>query len=171
MKRSVIRCSVGLYNAVPKTTVKGKTGNGVALDGSLSYSVRHNLTGAQGSISGQLFFDATTVNGQFFSVANLTVSFSANKVTVTCAGKTATADLKLPAGAAWHIIAVSWKANDVKVAMDGTEIGSLQLAAPIAFRPMARGLGIYPANGGGEQEIVSFGPMRGVILDDLTMSK
>ena len=160
----------GVYS-VPKTTVKGKTGNGVALDGSLSYSVRHHLTGAQGSVSGQLFFDATTANGKLFSVANLTVSVSTNKLTVAGGGKNAVADLKLPAGAAWRTFSVSWKDKDLKATIDGIEVIALQMDAPLTFKPMARGLGIVAVNKGIDLELISFGSIKGAILDDLTMSK
>lgn len=158
-------------NAVPKTTAKGKTGNGVALESGLSYAVRHNLSSARGSISAQLYFDAATVNGKFISVDNLTVSLSPNKVTLDGAGKNAVFDMQLPAGAAWHAVAVSWQGKEVKVSMDGKEVGSMQLDAPIAIKPMARGLGIVAANSGINLETITFGPLKGAIMDDLMMSK
>ena len=54
----------------------------------------------------------------------------------------------------------------MKVNVDGVEVGNVPLDAPLNIQAMQRGLAIST-----QLETISFGPLNGVVLDDLIMSK
>jgi hypothetical protein len=153
-------------------SAEGKSGKGVALDKPLAFWTRHNLSRESGAVAFALRCDPTTVSGTLLQIESVKVLWSKSGLVVS-EGKrnTGAASLSLPAGVAWHEVAISWRGRDLQVKLDGQQALAAKLQAPMPIPPMARGLEILSNRGAKPHPAaITFGPLQGAVMDDLQMS-
>ena len=68
----------------------------------------------------------------------------------------------------WHLVNLSWRGESVGISVDG---GRVLLGAPLPVRPMGRGLDISDCRRRIEPSGISFGPIKGAVIDDLVMMR
>lgn len=154
-----------------KAFVPGKTGLGVSLDTSVGFATRQNLSSASGAVSCQFNFDPATSTGTLLAVDTFNISLNKGKVQVTQSNKLlAEGNLQLPAG--WHTLTVKWTAQTLTVSCDATVVITAQLDTPLPIQPMKRAIDlIKTAYDRLDMQQITFGPIKGAVMDDLSMSR
>jgi len=158
----------------PATTVPGgKTGRAAPLDQALTFDARHHVTRDAGRIAFSLKLAGGKGGGTLLAIGR-DVALRLDRGKLRLLGEKrrvlAEADWQ-PKPDAWHAVEIAWKAREVRVATDGAERMATKLDAPLPIRPMGRGLEIENYRKRVRPTQLTFGPLKGALLDDLVISK
>ena len=171
---------------LPKAEAEGKTGKGYAMDAALEYGARHHLAPERGSIAMEARFDNTAA-GVLLGAGDLRLSLNKGSLSLalqrsveTDAGgqkrtspqwqEAAKADTGATAEASWHHVVVDWRGKEVEVRVDGKRLLAATLDGPLV-PPMARGRQILSHRLHTQPPTVTFGPVKGAVLDEVVMSR
>lgn len=159
-----------LGDTLPQPVPGGRTGKGASLDQPIVFLARHHVSASSGTISFALRLK-TPPRGTLVSLAGLDLSMSGDTVALTAFGKllgracyTGTGD------PVWHDFTLRWIGDRVQVLNNGTTLIRAHLPAPLVLPGMGRGLDIRDVDPHIEPATITFGAIRGAIMDDLRMS-
>lgn len=174
--------------------VEGRSGRAVSLDTAIAFESRLHLSARSGRVAMQVRFDPAKDGGTLVSVGDLRLAVNKGTLTVHGPATATTDDGKLtrrsdPVGKAdlsagparpgdagspgrWHAVEVAWSGKAVRVSLNGQEVFSGELAEPVRIPEAGQW---YQLNEKGQTTrqdapAVTFGPLKGAALDDLTMS-
>ncbi len=153
----------------------GREGNGAPLDEPLTFGTRHHVTREGGRISFAVKFANTNPAAQnLLSIGDVRVGVNKGKLTAALTGKKnltlATENVLLKADQTWHEITIQWRDRELQVACDGSD-AKITLEEPMPIQPMGRGLDICDYRLRTQPTWITFGPVKGAIMDDLTMER
>ncbi len=157
-----------LGEALPEL-VPGRRGNGVALDRPVSFLARQHIKGESGAI--KFFFRAGEHStGTLLQVGGLALGVTNGRMFLTCDKKEISPLTPVSSGSNWNEVAVNWLGGKIQVTYDGSEVFELRLTAPLQVAGWGRGFEIRDPQRHLEPSEVTFGPLRGGVLDDLQMA-
>lgn len=168
--------------AVP-ALVAGKTGTGLSLERAVSFEARQHVTQERGEIEFQFSVDSAKSSGVLLAIEPFklqwlkgalqvlgpkTITAPNGKASLQSAviGKVPLAELT-----GWHVMNIAWEDKAVKIALDGKPIFAGTLAEPMPIPPAGRGLSIAAGPKRVQPAAITFGPLKGAVVDDLTMSR
>ena len=168
------RYARGRWSAVVKTVAGGKTGRAASLDEALVFDARHHVARGGGRIAFQLQVQGDKPRGTVLALDPRVFSLALDRGKLRLLGDKrrvlAEADLPLAPAPAWHAVEIRWQEKDFRVTVDGSEVVSAKLDGPVPVHPMSRGLAIQNYRTRLSPSRLTFGPLKGARLDDLTMA-
>ena len=178
----------------PTADAEGKSGKGCALDQALVFGARHNVPVEDGRMAFQVKVPAgasgvLVETGRWkvsLGKAGLTLAFLAETPTgegamrhgpslVASATGTrwetlATAALPAAPEGGWREFRISWRGKEMKVQASGQELAAATLPEP-PFRPLGRGRDIQDYRLRTRAAAITFGPLKGAVMDDLVIGR
>jgi hypothetical protein len=150
--------------------VTGRKGRGVMLDQPLSYLARHHVRRDAGRIQFHAKFDPATARGTLLRIDRLSLSLDRGTWKVMN-DKETLQELPMPdlPDTEWHDMRVSWQDDHVQIHASDHLLTSVRIRDGMPIKQQTRGLEIYRGRQRAELALISFGPLRGAVLDDVVM--
>jgi len=168
----------------PKAEAEGKSGKGMSLDEPFAFDARHHAAPEQGTIAFQLKLTDPKANGTLVALGSPKLELRLDRgrlwVSDGKAKPPSEADAKAQGAGvsdgAWHQVKLLWRSQSSATAKEtgfgiSVDGGRVELGAPVPIRPMGRGLDIRDYRRRIEPGRITFGPIKGAAIDDLTMSR
>ena len=163
---------------VRPASVEGRTGKAVALDADpvqgLAFQTRHHLDAERGSIVCHLKGALAGASGALLVFGEREYEIKLNRGRLSLftdkGRKLAEAPVRDNRAAGWQECRISWTSREISLALAGREILRAALPRPLPLA-MARGLDIADGRRSIKPATVTFGPLAGIVMDDLTMSR
>jgi hypothetical protein len=147
-----------------------------------------------GSVSFQLRLDPTLQTGTLISLGGMRLAMAKGKLLFQIEGEfeeqyvdrktnedrtrtvkrwtdVGSADFDATQSAGWEAVEVSWQAKTVRVRLGSSEALAATLEESVPIAPMGRGLDIRDPRARTSPSMVTFGPMKGAVLDDVVMRR
>jgi hypothetical protein len=159
---------------LPEPVDGGKSGKGASLDGSLVFATRHHVSSESGMISFAVRIpDTFRGNGVLLKLGGLELRVINGKLALAGAVLAAAPAPSATAVAdrSWHGVSLTWQAQNVEVACDGSAVVTATLKKTLDLPGMGRGMDIWDGSRHIQPAEVAFGPIPGVVIDDLSMGR
>ena len=168
------RYARGRLSAVLKTVQGGKTGRAASLDEALVFDARHHVAREGGRIAFQLQVQGDKPRATLLALDPGAFFLALDRGKLRLLGEKrrvlAEADLPLAPAPAWHAVEVLWQGKDFRATIDGSQVLVAKLDGPVPIQPMGRGLAIQNHRTRLRPSQLTFGPLKGARLDDLTLA-
>ena len=159
---------------LPEPVPGGKSGKGAALDAQLTFAARHHVSSENGTVSFALRMpDSLRGNNILVKLAGLELRAINGKLALAGAVLSTPAPPapSIVADKSWHTISLTWHGQNVEVNCDGSPVITAALKKPLDLPGMAHGPDIRDNNRHIQPAEITFGPMPGAVIDDLTMGR
>ena len=149
----------------------GMAGSYASLDDALHFDARHHVSPERGRVAFHLrVAEPTKASGVLFAIdRDLTLRLDRGKLRLHGAKSKTLAEGDVRLAPEWNAIAVTWRGKALRVTVDGKDLLSVALDKPIPIRPMGRGLQIQSHRKRVRPTRLTFGPLKGAAMDDLTL--